>query len=370
VGRQKRITNAQAHTNKQELYTSRWKSVLDLKKGRADCKRNNNRREDDKDIRGEEEKTTNLWPSCRSRNRRQVPSPWLCRALHKKKECLEGRKRKTQRPRGIAPPQTRSRAEARACSLFLTTMQRTCTHSLQGLGFMMPLIQESINPCNLVIVYTTDIIHPGMLYAIQGITHPWSCDPHNLFLIILPQVIHGQAHSPTATYHPSTNHQAGTLLPHVAYQPPQIIYGSGTLLPLVSFSSIHKSSMVRAPLFYLFLSSIHKSSTVQAPSFHPLLIIIHKSSNGSGTLVFCLFLIIHPRVIDGSRTLVPSILVVCSSSIHFTLSLLPLLPSPSFLRFSVFQEQTGQTHTRSRKNWVLEQPALMGQNNGRFINTF
>jgi hypothetical protein len=141
-----------------------------------------------------------------------------------------------------------------------------------------------------------------------------------------------------------------TLLPHVAYQPPQIIYGSGTLLPLVSFSSIYKSSMVRAPLLYLFLSSIHKSSTVQAPSFHPLLIIIHKSSNGSGTLVFCLLLIIHPRVIYGSRALVPSILVVCSSSIHFTLSLLsllPLLPSAAFLRFSVFQEQTGQTHTHT-----------------------
>jgi hypothetical protein len=106
---------------------------------------------------------------------------------------------------------------------------------------------------------------------------------HQLLLIIHPQIING----------------SGTLLPHVAYQPPQIIYGSGTLLPLVSFSSIHKSSMVRAPLLYLFLSSIHKSPTVQAPSFHPLLIIIHKSSNGSGTLVFFLLLIIHPRVIYG-----------------------------------------------------------------------
>lgn len=124
----------------------------------------------------------------------------------------------------------------------------------------------------------------------------------HMYLIIRPQVIHGQAHSPNcylSSIHKSSVVQ-GTLLPHVAYQPPQIIYGSGTLLRLVSFSSIHKSSMVRAPLLYLFLSSIHKSSTVQSPSFHPLLIIIHKSSNGSGTLVFCLFLIIHPRVIYGS----------------------------------------------------------------------
>ncbi len=113
-----------------------------------------------------------------------------------------------------------------------------------------------------------------------------------------------------SSIHKSSMVQA-TLLPHVAYQPPQIIYGSGTLLPLVSFSSIHKSS------------------------------------NGSGTVVFCLLLIIHPRVIYGSRTLVLSILVVCSSSIHFTLPLRPLLPSPSFLRFSVFQQQTGQTHTHS-----------------------
>jgi hypothetical protein len=46
------------------------------------------------DEKGEEEKTTDLWPSCRSRNRRQFPFPWLCRALHRKKECLESRKRK------------------------------------------------------------------------------------------------------------------------------------------------------------------------------------------------------------------------------------------------------------------------------------
>jgi hypothetical protein len=234
---------------------------------------------------------------------------------------------------------------------------------------MMPLIQESINPCNLVIVYTTDIIHPGMLmpskespihghatlttYILSSVRKS-SMVRHlrQMYLIIRPQVIHSQAHSPNcylSSIHKSSMVQA-TLLPHVAYQPPQIIYGSGTLLPLVSFSSIYKSSMVRAPLLYLFLSSIHKSSTVQAPSFHPLLIIIHKSSNGSGTLVFCLFLIIHPRVIYGSRALVPSILVVCSSSIHFTLSLLsllPLLPSAAFLRFSVFQEQTGQTHTHT-----------------------
>jgi hypothetical protein len=81
------------------------------------------------DEKGEEEKTTDLWPSCRSRNRRQFPFPWLCRALHRKKECLERRKRKTQRLRGITPPQTHSRAEARAWSLFPTPMQRTCTQS-------------------------------------------------------------------------------------------------------------------------------------------------------------------------------------------------------------------------------------------------
>ncbi len=165
-------------------------------------------------------------------------------------------------------------------------LDATHMHSLQGLGFMMPLIQESINPCDLVIVYTTDIIHPAMLYAIQGITHPWSCEPHNLFLIILPQLIHGQAPSPHVYYHPSTSHPwsgtncylssihkssmvQATLLPHVAYQPPQIIYGSGTLLPLVSFSSIHVI-------------------------------------NGSGTIVLPVF-IIHPQVIYGSGTLVPPV---------------------------------------------------------------
>ncbi len=49
--------------------------------------------------------------------------------------------------------------------------------------------------------------HPSWhVNAIQGITHPWSCDPHNLYLIIRPQVIHGQAPSPDVSYHPSTSH--------------------------------------------------------------------------------------------------------------------------------------------------------------------
>jgi hypothetical protein len=33
-------------------------------------------------------------------------------------------------------------------------------------------------------------------------------------------------------------------------------------------------------------------------------------------------------------------------------------------------DRTTHTHTQRCKSWVLEQPSLIGQNNGRFINTF
>jgi hypothetical protein len=194
---------------------------------------------------------------------------------------------------------------------------------------------------------------------------------HQLLLIIHPQIING----------------SGTLLPHVAYQPAQIIYGSGTLLPLVSFSSIHKSSMVRAPLFYLFLSSIHKSSTVQATSFHPLLIFIHKSSNGSGTLVppvanqhpQVIQWFRHPRFLPVSyhpstshlwfthpRSFHPRCLLIIHPFHTFSSSSSSLPVFSAILSFPGTERTHTHTHTHSRKNWVLEQPSLMGQNNGRF----
>jgi hypothetical protein len=153
---------------------------------------------------------------------------------------------------------------------------------------MMPLIQESINPCNLVIVYSTDIIHPGMLYAIQGITHPWSWTLttyslsfvhkssmvrhlRHMYLIIRPQVIHGQAHSPTATYHPSTNHQ-----------------------------------WFRHPPSTCCLSACTNHLWFRHPPSASFFFIHPQVIDGSGTIVLPVF-IIHPQVIYGSGNLVPPV---------------------------------------------------------------
>lgn len=153
---------------------------------------------------------------------------------------------------------------------------------------MMPLIQESINPCNLVIVYSTDIIHPGMLYAIQGITHPWSCDPHNLFLIILPQVIHGQAPSPHVSYHPSTSHPWSGTLTTATYHP----------------STNHQ--WFRHPPSTCCLSACTNHLWFRHPPSASFLFIHPQVINGSGTIVLPVF-IIHPQVIYGSGNLVPPV---------------------------------------------------------------
>ncbi len=92
--------------------------------------------------------------------------------------------------------------------------------------------------------------HPSWHVICHPRNHPsMVVDPHNLFLIIRPQVIHGQAPSPHVSYHSSTSHP-----------------WSGTLTNCY-LSSIHKSSMVQAPSFHMLLISLHKSSMVQAPSF-------------------------------------------------------------------------------------------------------
>ncbi len=99
-----------------------------------------------------------------------------------------------------------------------------------------------------------NIIHPGMLmpsqespihghatlatYILSSVRKS-SMVTHlrHTYLIIRPQVIHGQAHSSTATYHPSTNHQWFRHPPSTCClsAPTNHLWFRHTLLPQVSF---------------------------------------------------------------------------------------------------------------------------------------